>query len=93
MKRQLLSTVRTIADRTSYLAAWKKLREAVTVRGGHAWIFTAADDPSRFIEFIEWKQDGGGTRLIDESAVRDARTELDRYGPGLEEQWKELDDT
>jgi len=91
LTRFLLSTVRSVHDRAAYFAGWRNVRDAVTERGGHAWIFAGADDPDRFIEFIEWKQGDDGPALIDEAAVRSTRSDLDRCGSATEQLWKEAE--
>lgn len=91
MKRYLLSTIRNVSDRDRYLATWQRLRDAVIDRGGRAWIFAGFDDSSRFIEFIEWQQTDVGVGFIDDDVVNTARSELEHFGAGAQQQWKEVE--
>jgi hypothetical protein len=90
MSRRLLTTRRHVPLDTvdDYLDGWTTLQHEVERAGGRAWIFRGADHQDRFIEFIEWNDDGDGPLAID--AVAAAVSELDTFAvPGSSEEWEE----
>ena len=95
MSRRLLSTRRLIPlDRLEeYLAAWNALRAAAEAAGGRAWMFRGAAHQDHFIEFLEWRDDGGEP-LPDRTDVLTARNDLDdAFGAGNTGEWEEVPET
>lgn len=89
MKRRILVSVRREVappHREEYHAAWARARELAGARGAHAWRFVAADDPGRFLEFLEFA--AGDDPRGDEELARALRR-LEEHGSGRAEQWEE----
>lgn len=65
MTRRLLVATRTVngAARDPYDELWHDLANAVRALNGAAWRFVSADEPDRFVEFIEWKQEEAAPSL------------------------------
>lgn len=54
--RSLVSQHRSVpvALHDRYDTAWAALQREVEARGAHAWRFTSANNPARFVEFLEF---------------------------------------
>jgi hypothetical protein len=92
VSRRLLSTRRLIPlDRLDeYLADWNALRAAAEAAGGRAWMFRGAGHQDHFIEFLEWREDGGEP-LPERAQVLTARSNLDDgFGAGNVDEWEEV---
>jgi len=57
--------------------------------GHRAWVFRAATDASRYIEFLEWKQADGADDPRTDEVLRAALDRLDECGNGNSELWIE----
>jgi hypothetical protein len=87
---RLLSTRRQVpldvAD--DYLLAWQYVQHAVIAAGGRAWIFRGTGHEDRFMEFIEWNDEGDSP--LDSDVVADGMAQLDSFGSASSsDQWEE----
>lgn len=86
--RRLLVTRRAVGlpARGAYLRAWDGLRGAVDGLGGRAWVFRREEDPELCMEFVEWR---GDATLPDLPEIRQALEDLEGFGRGDTELWRE----
>lgn len=86
--RRLVSTRREIAGELleRYDLAWQALERTATEAGAHAWRFVSAADPTRFLEFLEFRKDED---LRESPVIRRALADLERLAPGVSETWDE----
>jgi hypothetical protein len=86
--RRLQSSIRSVREAPAdYLHAWSAVSTAAAAAGARAWLFRATDDPSIYIEFIEWKHEAAGD--TDWSASLAGWADLDRFGAAVTRQWQE----
>jgi len=90
--RHLLVTRRPVGTPASahYLRAWNRVRVVVEGAGGRAWVFRHADEPGLWLEFVEWQQEGD---LPARPEIRQARDDLEGFGAGRAELWREPRET
>ena len=71
MPRVLQMTERRVAfpDRASYLAALRRRRAHAARAQVHLWAFEHADDPERFVEFVEGSDPAAVRAVGDDSAL------------------------
>ena len=87
--RRLLSLRRLVPSSAlgRYEELWSALQSAAVALGAHAWRFAARDDPSRYLEFLEFAEDADPRSRAD---VGDLLSRLDReIGAGELEEWVE----
>jgi hypothetical protein len=88
--RKLLSTQRHLrASDTSYLDAWKNVRDRAVALGARAWIFRAERDMRLYVEFIEWKASAEGGSPLDDAQLQTLLRALDELAPGEPQLWRE----
>ena len=73
----------------AYFATWRKLFARVIALQQRAWMFRAADDATRYIEFLEWKGRESVTDPRDDAEIRGALAALDEFGTAHTELWIE----
>ena len=87
--RRLVSLRRLVpsTDLAHYEDLWSSLQSAAVALGAHAWRFAARDDPSRYLEFLEFAEEADPRSRSD---VGDFLTRLDReIGAAELEEWVE----
>ncbi len=83
-------TTRIVAgDPAAYRAAWEAVRARALALGHRAWVFRAAADASRYIEFVEWRQTADSADPRADELLRSALTHLDDFGSANTELWIE----
>jgi hypothetical protein len=86
--RRLLVTRRPVGlpATEAYLRTWAAVRRAVEDGGGRAWVFRHAEDEGSWLEFVEWQ---GEADLPERLEVHQARHDLEGFGMGETELWRE----
>jgi hypothetical protein len=86
VRRSLVSIRRLVpgGDSAEYDLLWNQLEGAVSALGSHAWRFSAASNPARRMEFLEFSS-GPDPRASESVAALLDR--LDRVAPGEVEEW------
>ena len=90
MTHYLLVTTRTVTGRPeAYFAAWRDLSARMHALQHRAWMFRAADDATRYIEFLEWKDRDSANDPRNDADVRARLVALAEFGPAHAELWIE----
>ena len=87
--RRLVSLRRLVSspDLGRYEALWSSLQAAAVALGAHAWRFAARDEPSRYLEFLEFAEDADPRSRPD---IGDLLARLNReIGAAELEEWVE----
>jgi hypothetical protein len=69
----------------AYFAAWAAVRDHATSCAVRAWMFQSEENPSQFIEFLEWKQ----SEVQLDATLATQYADLDRFGPATTRNWVE----
>lgn len=90
--RILFSTRRSVQadDRERYDETWSRLAELGQRQGFNAWRFASAAEPSRIIEFVEFKSDRDPRASAEYHDILGA---LDGFGGETPEEWQSIDDS
>ena len=73
----------------AYFASWRTLCARVLALQQRAWMFRAADDATRYIEFIEWKGRESTADPRNDADIRGALAALAEFGTAHTELWIE----
>jgi len=86
--RRLWSAERRVTPEreAAYAAAWAQLAHAAAAAGRRAWRFRSAEDPQRFVEFVETSAPGDPWA---DAALAAARAALDDLAPARWKAWTE----
>jgi hypothetical protein len=97
MPRHLRVTIRTVpaGSQPDYAAGWRAFVAAARSAGANAWRFRAAEDPDRYMEFLEWQDDGSHAAAAwRDGDIAGLGAALDsRFGAGDATGWQEAPPT
>jgi hypothetical protein len=97
MPRNLRVTVRIVpaGSQQDYADGWRAFVDAAGAAGANAWRFCATEDPDRFMEFLEWQDEGShiAAAWTDEDRARLGAALDSRFGAGNTTGWQEAPPT